>query len=465
MGLFSREQWAQGSEFAHYREDWVFRTTYNYFEKYLFEVNGAYNGSEKFGPDYRFEFFPSFSAGWMLSEENFIKNNLGFIDFLKIRGSWGIIGDDNIGARFLYADEWDYGNNAYLGDPPSETPYTFYRVSKLGNPDISWETVEKKNLGVEYNFFKGLISGSVDLFKDRRTDILLSGNRRAVPTYFGMTPPVANIGIVNSQGWELELKLSKAFANGFRLWLQSNMTHATNEIEFADDPVLEPSYQQNAGYAIGQVRSFIDHGFIESWDDLYGSTERSSNNGTKLAGDYNIIDFNGDGVINTYDRAPYQYSGVPQNTYSSTFGIDWRGFSMSLQFYGVNNVTRQVVFPTFHSQSNVAYVEGEYYTAGEGGEIPIPRKLTTVGDEAAGTRYYYDGSFVRLKNAEVSYKMDSGWVNRIGISNCRLYVNGSNLWLWTDMPDDRESNFSTGGSSGGAYPTVKRINVGLELTF
>lgn len=465
MGLFSREQWAKGSEFAHYREDWVFRTTYNYAEKYFLEINGAYNGSEQFSSDYRFDFFPSFSGGWMLSEENFMKNNLRFIDMLKIRGSWGIVGDDNINARFLYADEWDYGSNAYLGDPATATPYTFYKVTKLGNPDISWETVEKKNLGIEYNFFNGLITGSIDVFKDHRTDILLSGNSRAVPSYFGMTPPVANIGIVNSQGWELELKLSKAIGNGLRIWLNSNMTHATNEIEFADDPVLEPEYQQTAGFAIGQTRSYIDYGFIESWDDVYGSTERSSNNASKLAGDYNIVDFNGDGVIDSYDKAPYQYSDVPQNTYSSTFGVDWNGFSMSVQFYGVSNVTRQVVFPTFHSQSNVAYVEGIYYTVGEGGEIPIPRKLTTVGEEAAGTRYYYDGSFVRLKNAEIAYNLDTKWIKRIGMNSCRLYVNGSNLWLWTKMPDDRESNFSTGSSSGGAYPTVKRINVGLELTF
>ncbi|HYX05535.1 MAG TPA: SusC/RagA family TonB-linked outer membrane protein, partial [Bacteroidales bacterium] len=467
MGLFSREQKTIGSNFPGYREDWVFRTTYNYAGKYFVEVNGAYNGSEQFGPGYRFAFFPSFSGGWMISEENFVKNNLPFISVLKVRGSWGKIGDDRVGnARFLYDDIWSYGGNTYLGDIPAATPYDYYRISQIGNPDISWETVEKRNIGVDYNFLNGLISGAVDVFKDKRTNILLGGGQRAIPSYFGATAPPANIGEVESKGYEVELKLSKALNPELHIWLTSNMTHATNSIKFADDPELLPDYQKRAGFAINQVRSYINDGFLTSWDDVLGSTERITNNDNKLPGDYNIIDFNGDGIIDNYDRAPYQYSDIPQNTYSATFGIEWKGIGFSTQFYSVNNVTRQVTFPTFHSQSNVAYVEGTYYSVGNGGEIPVPRKMTTLGEEAAGTRYQYDGSYVRLKNAELSYSFKSSWVNRLGMSKCRLYLNGSNLWLWTKMPDDRESNFSTNGSSSaGAYPTAKRINLGVDITF
>ena len=467
MGLFSREKYATGNEFPHYREDWVFRTTYNYAERYFVEVNGAYNGSEQFGPDHRFDFFPSLSGGWMINEEKLIKNNLGFINMLKIRASWGIVGDDRIGNdRFLYADEWDYGGNAYLGDIPSATPYEFYTITQLGNPNIAWEVVEKKNIGIDYNFFNGLISGAVDVFKDKRSDILISGEDRAIPTYFGAEAPAANIGLVESHGYELELKLSKAFRNSLHLWLNASMSHATNKILFADDPELYPDYQKDEGYAINQTTSYIDDNFLTSWDDVYGSTERSSNNSVKLPGDYNIVDFNGDGIIDTYDQAPYGYSDVPQNTYSTTFGAEWKGFGFSAQFYGVNNVTREVYFPTFHSQSNVVYVEGTYYTIDNGGDIPIPRKMTTLGEEAAGTRYLYDGSFLRLKNVEFSYSLKKSWIEHIRMSSCRLYLNGSNLWLWTKMPDDRESNFSTNGNSrSGAYPTVKRINLGLDITF
>ncbi len=464
MGLFQREKYATGSEFYHYREDWVSRITYNYAQRYFFEANGAYNGSEQFGPGYRFAFFPSLSAGWTISNESFAKD-LKFLDQLKIRGSWGRIGDDRVagGGRWLYRDQWAYGGNTQMGDIPANTPYTYYRISALGNPNLSWETSEKRNLGIDYSFLNGDIAGSVDIFSDRRTNVLIAGNSRAIPTYFGMTAPVANLGKVNSNGYEFEIRLGHTFGNGLRLWTNASMTHAVNKVIFRDDPELTPAYQKNAGYAIGQTKAYLDKGFIKSWDDVYGSTSRTTNNANKLPGDYNIIDFNADGVIDTYDQAPYGYTGTPQNTYNATIGIDWKGFSCLVQFYGANDVTREITFPTFHSTSDVAYVERSYWTVQNGGEIPLPRWTTVLGNDAAGTRYLYDGSYWRLKNAEIGYTVKSKWLNRIGAKACKLYINGNNLLLWTKMPDDRESNFS-GSSSFGAYPTVKRFNLGIDLT-
>ncbi len=463
MGLFSHEKSATGSMFYNYREDWVFRATYNYAKKYFFESNGAYNGSEKFGPGYRFAFFPSFSGGWMISQEEFMKG-LSFLEMLKLRASWGRIGDDNVGGRWLYSDQWSYGGSTQFGDIPSASPYTYYRISTLGNPKVSWETVEKRNFGADYSFLKGIVAGSFDVFNDRRTDILISGSSRAIPSYFGTSAPTANIGEVKSKGYELELSLNHKFANGVRVWAQTSMTHAVNKVIFADDRELNPSYQKKEGFAINQTRSYIDYGFIQSWDDLYGSTERLTNNANKIVGDYNIIDFNGDGVIDTYDQAPYQYTGVPQNTFNATFGFEYKALSCFVQFYGVNNVTREVTFPTFRVTSDVAYVEGTYYTKDNGGDIPLPRWTTQVGAEAAGTRYLYDGSYVRLKNAEIAYTLPRNMVSRIGMKSCKVYLSGSNLLLWTNMPDDRESNFS-GGSSSGAYPTVRRFNLGFDLIF
>ena len=462
MGLFSREKWATGSEFNHFREDWAFRVTYNYAMKYFTEFNGAYNGSEKFGPNRRFAFFPSISGGWMVNEEKFMKE-IKFLDMLKLRASWGRICDDNVGGRWLYRDQWSYGGNTLMGSIPANTPYTYYRISSLGNPDVSWETVEKRNFGVDYSFLKGLFAGSVDIFNDKRSDILINGSYRAIPSYFGVSAPIANLGKVSSHGYELELRMNHTFSNSIYIWANGNMTHAVNKVDFRDDPELLPAYQKRAGYPINQTKAYLDYGFIQSWDDLYGSTARATNNANKLVGDYNIIDFNGDGVIDTYDQAPYGYSDIPQNTYNLSLGMEWKGFSCFVQFYGVNNVTREVTFPTFHSTSNVAYVEGTYYSKDKGGDIPLPRWTTVVGSEAAGTRYLYDGSYIRLKNAEIAYTFKGDWVKKMGMKTCKFYLNGDNLLLWTKMPDDRESNFG-GSSSFGAYPTSRRFNLGIDIT-
>ncbi|MDR0573421.1 MAG: TonB-dependent receptor [Tannerella sp.] len=463
MGLFSREKYATGSEFSHFREDWVFRTTYNYAMKYIAEINGAYNGSEKFGPTHRFAFFPSYSGGWMISEEKFMKP-VKFLDMMKFRASWGRIGDDNAGGRWLYADQWSYGGNTLMGSIPANTPYNYYRISSLGNENISWETVEKRNFGVDYSFLQGLVAGSVDIFNDERSNIFISGDSRSIPSFFGATAPAANLGVVRSNGYELELRLNYTFSNKLRVWANTSMTHAQNEVIFRDDPELYPLYQKAQGFPIGQTKSYINNGFITSWDDLYGSSERSANNANKLPGDYNIVDFNGDGIIDSYDQAPYQYTGVPQNTYNASLGLEWKNFSCFVQFYGVNNVSRYIDFPTFHSTSNVAYVEGTYWTKDGGGDIPLPRWTTLPGEGNNGTRYLYDGSYLRLKNAEIAYTFNNKWINKLGIKSCKLYLNGDNLLLWTKMPDDRESNFS-GSASFGAYPTVRRFNLGIDITF
>ena len=463
MGLFSRDKYSTGSEFAHYREDWVFRTTYNYDTRYFAEINGAYNGSEQFGPDYRFHFFPSFSAGWMLTNEKFMKD-VKFIDMLKFRASWGKIGDDNVSTRWLYQDRYKLGGNTVMGGTPANTPYTIYYLEQLGNPDIHWETSEKKNFGIDYSFFKGLIAGSLDIFKDHRTDVLLNGANRAVPSYYGFKAPWTNIGETESKGYELVVRSNYVFPNKMRVYANFNITHATNKILFADDPLFKASYLKDAGHAIGQTYSFLDQGFIRSWDDIYGSTERISNNDNKFAGDYLIMDFNGDGIIDDNDQAPYGYTGTPQNTYSTTVGFEYKGFSISAQLYGVSNVTRLVNFPTFDRQKNVAYAEGNYYdVTSNTGDIPLPRWAATAPKGADGTRYLYDGSYVRLKNVEIAYTFTGKWVQKCNMKSLRLYLNGDNLLLWTDMPDDRESNFS-GAASSGAYPTMRRFNLGVNIT-
>ncbi len=469
MGLFSRDERAQGSIFPMYREDWVFRTTYNFDERYFIEFNGAYNGSEKFGPDYRFDFFPSAALGWMLSNERFMKN-IAWLNRFKIRGSYGFVGNDIISPyiyddkyRWLYRTDWVSGGQSLLGTNWTNTsPYTWYKESAIGSPDVRWETEEKKNLGIEYSILNGLIEGSFDVFNNYRKDILIKGEDRAMLDYLGATvPPPANLGEVKVNGYEFETKLNYRFANSLRLWANMAITHAKDKIIFADDPKLLPSYQKREGYQIGQYRSQLLGDFANTWDEVYGMTVWDANDNLKLPGEYNIIDFNADGVINQYDGAPYAYPERPQNTYNYSVGCDFKGFSLFLQFYGVNNVTRYVGFGNFNKQVNVVYDQGEYWSKdNKDAESFVPRYVKKF--DRYGNYYAYDGSYFRLKNAEIAYTFASAKINRIGIKSLRIYLNGNNLLLWTKMPDDRESNLSGLGGQG-AYPTVRRINLGINV--
>ncbi|EXG77771.1 TonB-linked outer membrane protein, SusC/RagA family [Xylanibacter oryzae DSM 17970] len=466
MGLFARQQYATGSEVPHYREDWVFRTTYNYADKYFVEYNGAYNGSEKFSKDNRFAFFNSGALGWMISEEKFIKDNLKFLDMLKIRASYGEIGDDNVGSRWLYMSQWAYGGTtAWTSsgyNSREESPYTWYREASVGNPNVKWETVKKTNLGIDYAFLNGMFAGSVDFFHDKRFDILVGGSDRSVPSYYGNTAPTANLGQVTTHGYEFELRFNKNINRDLHIWANFNMTHAVNKILVKDDPELLPAYQKQAGYSMGQYKSYISSGHTNTYDQIYGSTKHDANDASKLPGDYNIIDFNADGVIDSKDQVPYGYSSTPQNTYNATIGFEWKGFSGFVQFYGVTNVTRDVVLTSFAGNLDNVYDQGAWWSKYSDGDVVVPRwnSKTSYND---ATQYLYDGSYIRLKNAEVAYTFNNQLTKKLGISNLKIFINGNNLWMWSRMPDDREMNNSFGGSVG-AYPTMKRYNLGIKFS-
>jgi TonB-linked SusC/RagA family outer membrane protein len=468
MGLLNRQEDAIGTMIPAYREDWVFRTTYNFRNKYLLEYNGAYNGSEKFAPDLRFAFFSSGGIGWNISEENFMKS-FTFLDNLKLRASYGEVGEDNIGGRFLFMDQWAYGDNSQLGVVGWRglySPYTWFRQTAVGNPAVRWETVYKYNAGADFSIFGGKIEGTVDFFRDNRVDILMASGR-AVPSYFGTAAPAANLGRVQTEGFELVLRWNHSFNNGVKLWADFAMTHAKDMVKFRDDPELLANYQKQEGYLLGQARTHISSGFYNTWDELYASTPHNTNNQAKIPGNFHILDFNGDGIIDAFDVAPYGFSGTPQNTFNTNVGVEWKGWSLFMQFYGVSNVSRQVVFNSLTGQMNRVYEEGTYWSMeNPNADAPMPRWLSLPSGFNNGSRFFYDGSYLRLKNAEIAYRFESSWVNKLGMRSLRVYVNGNNLLLWTKMPDDREGNFAgTGWASQGAYPTVRRYNLGLNVTF
>lgn len=466
MGNFSREEYSIGSRLPTFRENWVFRTTYDFDRRYMLEYNGAYNGSEIFAPENRFAFFQSGAVGWLFSEEPFIKSlDWGWMDMLKFRASYGQIGDDNINGRWLYMDTWGYGgafNQGLTGVDSSDSPYQWYYESQVGNPNLQWEVSTKLDIAADYALFGGVISGSLDYFKENRSNILLSGDRRSVPSYYGVTAPTANLGEVDTEGFEVEVRWNKAINRDWRLWGNFFYTRATSKIIEADDPIFKPEYQKSANKAIGQHNSYVDYGYYNTWDELYGSTGHDALNETRIPGNYIILDYDADGIISEFDNIPYGFTGVPQNTVNTQFGLDYKGWSGFVQFYGVNNVTRYVGLSSLGGVRNTAFHEGSYWSKDDtNADVPLPRWGTIPSEYNNGTRFLFDGSYIRLKYAEIAYTFSKEeWIKKIGLTNLKVFVNGNNLFLWTKMPDDRESN--TGG--GSAYPTQRRFNLGLRIS-
>jgi len=488
LALFSREQSAYGTNWPGKREDWVGRVKYEYRSKYLLEINGAYNGSERFGPGYKFDLFPSFAAGWHVSEEQFIRNNIPQISNLKLRYSIGWIGSDNLGndaPQWGYLTAWSpYNQSNDFQNPAQTLGPAFGTVSggansiyvnqsfvenSVGNKDLRWDSKRSQNIGIELGLFGDLITGSVDLFNDYRYDILIpSASRSAVPDFFGQKAPAVNAGEVNVNGMELDFRINKTFGK-VNLWATYAWSVAKNKVIYQEEAEMLPFYQKKEGYPIGQVKTSLAAGMIDSWDALYTGVMPESSTARKdvLTGSARLIDYNADGYINGNDAAPYSFARQPEKTYSFAFGADYKGLSLMAQFYGMYNTTLEgslyneeimYGFPiAFQSRL------GRIATPEYGVSNPAYRALGLDKRGAIGHWGFYDGSLFRLKTLEISYLLPKKVLNRMSLDNVRIYVNGNNLWLWNKLPVDSEGT-NLSGESNIKYPITKNFNIGISIT-
>ena len=468
MGVFKREEYARGSTFPSYREDWIGRVTYDYANRYLIELNAAYNGSEQFGPGYRFALFPSVALGWYLSNEPWFK--VDWLNKVKFRYSLGKVGNDNVSSsRWLYQSQYAYSTaKAKLGkNDDTNSVYNEYRESSVGNPDVHWETATKQNFGLELSAWKDLITFSFDYFTEKRRDILMDGSARSIPIFYGATAASANLGKVNSRGYEFELGVNKQIGKDLLLWAKMTYNHNQNEILFRDDPQLQFSYLKQQGHKIGQTYNQISAGMYKNWDEVYASIPQENNDSQKIPGFFDVVDFNADGLIKaSEDTPPVGYSIIPENTGSLSLGASWKGWNFMIQFYAVNNCNRYIGFNNFQSDYDVVFGHVHDYWSKDNpdGTSFIPRWKTS--GEFTGDFYLYDASSVRLQTVELGYTFKNvGLLKKIHCDNLRLFVNGNNLLFWSDLPDDRSNVYSGGSATQGAYPTVKRVNFGIDLSF
>ncbi|NJX14334.1 SusC/RagA family TonB-linked outer membrane protein [Tamlana crocina] len=466
--LVRRQESATGSQFPRRREDWVGRVTYDYDSRYFLDINGAYNGSEKFGPGYRFDLFPSAALGWTPSNEAFLED-VDWLNKLKLRGSYGLVGDDNSGGRFKYLSQWASGNSSYLvpnNFTGGKSPYTWYRESIVGNPDLQWETAVKYNIGAEFSIFNGLLSGEMDYFAENRDDIVILGRNRNVPDWFGQTPPDFNRGKTEVKGFEVVLASTYTFDNGLNVFGNFNFTQSKGLVVLEDDPLFLQEHLRKAGYAINQQRTPIPAGILTSWDDVYMSTPQTLNQSLTRVGYYDVVDFDGDGIFNgDFDRAPFGYPESPLRTWAATLGASYKGWTVSAQLYGTQNANRRFANNTFAQGTPLIFTQDlDYWTVDTPGNTDTQPAVGVAGDTNPRDAWL-DGSLTRLKAVSLSYDVPSKTCEKLGLKKLNLFVNGNNLFLWSNLPDDREFNNDSSAESRGDYPTLKRINFGFNMNF
>lgn len=471
MMLYNQNDFRYQADLAQRYQGLVGRVTYGYDNRYLAEFNAGYNGSENFMEGKRFGFFPSFSLGWLVSNEAFLASTRDWLNNLKIRGSYGQVGNDvytinGARQRFLYEQKWTQISNAYYF---GTTGYTGIYEGQYPNYGVTWERANKYNMGLEFGVWNGKLSGVFDVFMEDRNDILTAYLTR--PEWVGVTMAAGNLGKTRNSGFELELKHASFIGQDFSYNLGFSFSHARNEIVDMNEPDLKTEYRKREGHPIDQYFGLQAEGFVTA-QDLADPTFPISTYGNVQVGDLKYRDVNEDGFIDDRDEVAIGYSNIPENTYSFSLGANYKGWGFSMMLQGVDKVSRY-----YDAEAMFGFVNG-----GKVKEHHLDRWNPSLSEaeNLAQAKYpllHYDnfgnhnqrlnsfflqnGAFLRLKNIELSYTLPTVWTQSVGISDCRFYVNGNNLVTWDkiDGISDPESNGSN------RYPIMRTINLGVNLKF
>lgn len=442
------------------------RTSYNFSEKYFVEFNAAYNGSEQFAPGYQYGFFPSFSAGWTISKEKFM-DNIKAINYLKVRGSYGLVGNDKQGSdRFIFLTDYGVTNGGVsFGLPNSIVNSPIVTVTQNGNPLVTWETGTKRNIGIESRWFRNSLTLNVDLFDETRRDILTP--RMSGMATYGLTYPNMNVGEVYNKGYEIELNYTGK-VGAVTYALNTNLNFNRNKIIERDEPGGAPEYLMQKNKRIGQFFGYITDGFYTSQDDINNSTPNSLNP-SLIPGDLKYVDYNKDGVINSDDRAPIGYSRFPEYSFAVSPSVSYKGFSFSIMFQGVTNVSSNVIL----TEQNNGQQMYEFMLNRWTPETAETATWPALHSRSKGYNYLLndfilqDASYIKIRNAELSYMLPKKWIQPLNISSLRVYVSGQNLHTWTrfKMYSDPEALNTTATSFPiqSVYPTARVFNFGVNV--
>jgi TonB-linked SusC/RagA family outer membrane protein len=451
----------------------LFRTNYNYKGRYLLTATGRVDGSSRFGEENRYGFFPSFAAGWRISDEPFMED-VGFLSNMKLRASWGQIGNDKIGA-YPSIPTVTTNLNAVFGSPGAlafgATP------AELANPGVQWETTTQTDVGLELGFLDNRLSAEIDYYR-RVTDGILV--RVPIPDLVGVNvEPVVNAAEVLNNGFDLSLNWSDNVGRDFsyQIGLVGSTTH--NEVQalgqgreeiFGGGLVNEISFTTltEPGRAIGSFYGYEVAGIYQTVEEIQNLPAPPGGTDVVQPGDFRYVDTNGDGVISADDRT-FLGSPIPDYVYGIQLSTTWKGLSVALDLNGqvgneVFNAKKAVRFGTENFEESFL----DRWT-GPGTSNSEPRVTNAGWNYQVSDWYLSDGSYLKLRNIRVGYALPGSWLNPAGVQRTELYVNGTNLFTLTEYPgytpEIGSDNVLANGLDTGLFPIARTLTVGINATF
>lgn len=442
------------------------RFTYSFDDRYFGEFNFGYNGSENFAPKNRYGFFPSVGLGWVISNEPFFRGATEVIQYLKLRGTWGRVGNSQIsGRRFAYlATVKDTNGTSYQFGKNMDQTYGTTAIDEYA-VDVTWEIADKTNIGLDMRLLNNKFNLQFDAFKESRKGIYL--RRTSIPSYFGMiNNPYGNIGKVENKG----IEMSVSYANSWRDWslsVMGNYSFNRNKV-LEDDSTVAYPWQKTIGNKVDQRFGLIALGLFESPEEIAAAPVQV---GDTRPGDIRYKDINGDGKIDEYDKVPIGWGSVPEIIYGFGFSVGWKSLSLSAMFQGAAHVDAMLsgegVLPFTQGSSRgnlLSNITDRWTEANPRQDVFYPR--LSIGNMnmnyEASTWWLKNTSYLRLKNIELSYTLPDRWMKRIHINNARIFIQGVNLLTFSKF---KLWDVELGDGRGAKYPNIGSVSLGINFNF
>lgn len=450
------------------------RFTYGYDNRYMAEFNFGYNGSERFSKNNRLGFFPSGGLAWNVHNEKFFEPLADVVALLKLRGTYGLVGNDQIGSandRFFYLSQvqMNDGNKGAVFGENFGTSLNGVTVERYANTSITWEKAYKANIGLDVQFTNG-INLTMDIYREHRKNILM--NRAFIPVSMGLSAPIqANVGEAEGKGIDLQMDYNKSFSNGMWLQLRGNFTYAASKLLVNEEPIYPTAWSSKVGYSLSQRWGLIAERLFV--DDYEVKNSPDQDFGVVSGGDIKYLDLDGNNIIDgNGDQVPIGYPETPEIVYGGGFSFGYKSFDFSAFVQGsarssifINNDAIQPFKKVNGLESGLLKIIADDHWSESNRNVyafwPRLSDRTIQNNSWTSTWWMRNGAFLRLKSVELGYTLPKSLLKKFKLANARFYLNGNNLFvisgfkLW-----DPEM-----GSNGLAYPVQRVYNVGVNLSF